>query len=34
MKKLNAIALIVLFLSSILSFGQQPPMVKAKLKIT
>ena len=34
MKKLNAIALIVLFLSSILSFGQQPPMAKAKLKIT
>ncbi len=34
MKKLNAIALIVLFFSSILSFGQQPPMAKAKLKIT
>ena len=34
MKKLNAIALIVLFLSSILSFGQQAPMAKAKLKIT
>ena len=34
MKKINAIALIVLFLSSILSFGQQAPIVKAKLKIT
>ena len=34
MKKLNAIALIVLFLSSILSFGQQAPIAKAKLKIT
>ena len=34
MKKINAIALIVLFLSSILSFGQQAPMAKAKLKIT
>jgi outer membrane receptor protein involved in Fe transport len=34
MKKTNAIALIVLFLSSILSFGQQAPIVKAKLKIT
>jgi outer membrane receptor protein involved in Fe transport len=34
MKKINAIALIVLLLSSILSFGQQAPIVKAKLKIT
>jgi outer membrane receptor protein involved in Fe transport len=34
MKKINAIALIVLLLSSILSFGQQAPNVKAKLKIT
>ena len=34
MKKINAIALIVLFLSSILSFGQQAPIVKAKLKVT
>ena len=34
MKKINAIALIVLFLSSMLSFGQQSPIVKAKLKIT
>ncbi len=34
MKKINAIALIVLFLSSILTFGQQAPIVKAKLKVT
>ena len=34
MKKINAIALIVLFLSSMLSFGQQAPIAKAKLKIT
>jgi outer membrane receptor for ferrienterochelin and colicins len=34
MKKINTIALIVVFLSSILSFGQQAPIVKAKLKIT
>ncbi|WP_296685797.1 outer membrane beta-barrel family protein [Flavobacterium sp.] len=34
MKKINAIALIVLLLSCILSFGQQAPIVKAKLKIT
>jgi outer membrane receptor protein involved in Fe transport len=33
MKKLNAIALILLFLSSIVSFGQQAP-IKAKLKVT
>ncbi|MEY3838902.1 MAG: hypothetical protein RLZ90_701 [Pseudomonadota bacterium] len=33
MKKLNAIALIVLFLSSILSFGQQAP-TSSKVKIT
>lgn len=33
MKKLNAIALILLFLSSIISFGQQAP-IKAKLKVT
>jgi len=34
MKKINAIALIVLFLSSFTSFGQQAPTVKTKLKIT
>nr|WP_314864461.1 outer membrane beta-barrel family protein [uncultured Flavobacterium sp.] len=34
MKKINTIAIIVLFLSSILSFGQQAPIVKTKLKIT
>ena len=34
MKKINAIALIVLFLSSMLSFGQQAPIAKAKLKVT
>lgn len=34
MKKINAIALIVLFLSSLISFGQQEPIVKPKLKIT
>ncbi|MEO0038947.1 MAG: hypothetical protein RIQ59_2158, partial [Bacteroidota bacterium] len=34
MKKINAIALIVLFLSSILSFGQQAPTTTSKVKIT
>lgn len=34
MKKIHAIALIVLFLSSQISLGQQAPIVKAKLKVT
>ncbi|MEY4433385.1 MAG: hypothetical protein RLZZ44_1519 [Bacteroidota bacterium] len=34
MKKINAFAFIILFLNSILSFGQQGPIAKNKLKIT